>query len=499
MDAKKRRVSTLTIPVDTSILPAVRAYVGEIARGAGLSQKDSDGVALAASEACSNVIEHAFLPGEEATFDIACEVTPLNLKVIVKDKGLPFSPDRVERFSIDSVMDGDEPKGLGLFLMEKNVDKLSFNNRGFEGKEVCLVKYFHKKGLKDALKESEQKAYRESLFTAQEPVAVIPYRIGLMEPSQAIEISQCAYRTYGYNYISEFIYYPERIAEMNQRGELISAVAVTDAKREVMSHAALELDDDAEVMELGVAFTKPEFRQQGCLNALTEYLVDRARDKGIKGLYARAVTTHTYSQKAIIRNGFRDCGVFLGLAPRTLFQKVTGDSRHRESIIMFFRGVDKIPAPKLYAPARHKEMLKRIYKNIGVAARWAPPKKSGRRTGRQSVISTRVNNTLLNAKIRVRKYGKNAIDDIKHSLRELCKEKIETISLYLDLRDPLTALYVDDFERMGFIFSGVLPTNSSQYLILQYLNNLIIDYDKIRIESAFSKELLAYIRAYDKI
>ncbi len=40
---------------------------------------------------------------------------------------------------------------------------------------------------------------------------------------------------------------------------------------------------------------------------------------------------------------------------------------------------------------------------------------------------------------------------------------------------------------------------SGDKLILQYLNNALIDYDKLHIYSDFAKGLLAYIRARDPI
>ena len=53
------------------------------------------------------------------------------------------------------------------------------------------------------------------------------------------------------------------------------------------------------------------------------------------------------------------------------------------------------------------------------------------------------------------------------------------------------------FERMGFFFAGTLPSLTRQNLILQYLNNVSVDYGKIAAVSDFSKQLLAYIKSRD--
>ena len=52
------------------------------------------------------------------------------------------------------------------------------------------------------------------------------YSIRRMRPDEAIYVAQCVYRAYGYNYPNGDLYYPERIAQLNRTGELVSAVAV---------------------------------------------------------------------------------------------------------------------------------------------------------------------------------------------------------------------------------------------------------------------------------
>jgi len=499
MSRKKESVSTLAVPTDFFYFFVIRAYINEIGRAASLVEKDRDGMVLAVSEACANVIEHAFSPKESAAFEVICTITSIDLQVIIKDKGLPFEPGQVERFSIDKVIKGGQPKGLGLFLMEKNVDRLSYCNLGFGGKEVHLIKYLDQRQDESPLEESEHRAYQESLSPSKEPDKKIPYHIALMDPSQAIEISRCAYRTYGYNYISEFIYFPERIVEMNKGGQLISAVAINDRTNKVMSHAALEACDNEGIMELGVAFTKPEFRHQGCLNSLAEYLIEKAHEKGVIGLCARAVTTHPFSQKAILKYGFRNCGIYLGLAPPALFEKYIKDTSCRESILMMYRAIGGDPIPPIYAPDKHMDMIDKIYKNLGLSVDWLELNKRPniRAVRRASIIDTKVNNVLSSAKIYIKEYAENTVQDVSNILNGLCKQRIETITLYLDLRDQETAFHVEEFEKMGFFFSGILPSKGRQDLILQYLNNLSISYDKIYAETDFAKEIVSYVKGFD--
>jgi serine/threonine-protein kinase RsbW len=72
---------------------------------------------------------------------------------------------------------------------------------------------------------------------------------------------------------------------------------------------------------------------------------------------------------------------------------------------------------------------------------------------------------------------------------------MEVVSLYLDLSDPRTGPVSQQLEELGFFFSGVLPgimPNKSDALILQYLNNVAVDYDAVQTYSAMAKKLLIY-------
>ena len=100
--------------------------------------------------------------------------------------------------------------------------------------------------------------------------------------------------------------------------------------------------------------------------------------------------------------------------------------------------------------------------------------------------------------IEVRACGADIVHQVSTALRRLCVEKLEVIYLCLNLQDPLTARITAQIEALGFFFAGVIPkAEGGDQIELQYLNNVLIDYDRIQLYSDFSKELLAYIQALD--
>ena len=54
-------------------LDEVREYVGDLARRAGFSERTVYSVQLAADEAASNIIEHAYEDSPQQTFLLRCE------------------------------------------------------------------------------------------------------------------------------------------------------------------------------------------------------------------------------------------------------------------------------------------------------------------------------------------------------------------------------------------------------------------------------------------
>ncbi len=497
MEIKKR--ATLHVPTDLTYLAAIQAFIKELAQLAKFSNKDILLFNLAIEEAVTNVVKHAFLPEQEEHFEVICELNPVEFKVIIRDKGLPFDPDRVKEFSAENSLNGDEQVGLGFRLMKGSVDALSFHNLGYGGKEVQLVKFVDQKHIETYLKASQMEAYDDPTFVEKNELVPIPFHTMLLQPDQAIEISQCAYKAYGYTYLMENIYYPERLIEMNKTGELISAVVVSDTTNEVLGHGALEFfGRKKKIPELGMVFTKPKFRRQGCMTHLCDFLDQQVADKGIKGIYADAVTVHPYSQKAVLKIGFKAAGLRIGLDPPRSFKGMKNQCTQRETLVLMYKILIQQNV-EIFAPVHHKSMIEKIYKNIGINASVRTLRNYKEVTDKkvQSDIEVDVVEFSRIASFYINSVGKNFIEEIKQRLRELCLKKIEIIDLRLDMCNKDLIKCVPELEMLGFFFEGVLPDDDKQYLLLQYLNNVPIDYNKIVCASDFAQELKAYVKNCD--
>lgn len=137
-------MDTMTFPGRFSSLELIRDFFGDAARKAGMDEKSIDEVRLAADEAASNIIDHAY--GGENIGDIECSynIQPEALLVIMRDFGKPFDPDLVKRPDLVADVCCREPGGLGLHFMKSLMDHVEFSFNGHGGNILTMKKNIQK-------------------------------------------------------------------------------------------------------------------------------------------------------------------------------------------------------------------------------------------------------------------------------------------------------------------------------------------------------------------
>ena len=489
--------SSLTIPNHYAYVGVARTYIGEVAKKMGFDEQDRLTIERAVAEAVTTVIEHSFEPDERATLDISCERVPLGLKIIIADQGLPFDPTRLPGADPGEV--SKDAPGPEISLLKESMDEVEFHNLGPAGKEIVLIKYLKNRSVVEYFDACELEPYEIPPVDKERISAATGITIRPMEPSEALEVSKAVYKAYGNTYAFEHLYYPERIAELNQSGEMFSVVAVT-SKGEIAGHLALTRRREARIGELGRAVVKPEFRSMGIFTRLNLFALDKARSEGLLGILGEAVTNHTYSQQVGLGMGLRDCALFVGYLPQTeIFRRITEQLPQRESLLVHFMYLRELPPLTIYPPSNHKAMIVSLFRNLGASPDCKDINEHDfSEPGARGVVSVTTAGPSGTARIRVERFGSNVFREVKSRLRELCLKRFEIIHLCLGLSDPQTAHYSQQFESLGFFFAGILPgTKVGDALILQYLNNVPIDYEKIKTKSQKGSELLAYIKDLD--
>ncbi len=492
-------VFSLRLPTHMAGLPPALAFAVELAQGSGFDDAEIYRIRLALEEALTNVLSHGFAPGEQAFFELICERHAASLVFVIREKGQPFDPSRAPVYRPAASLGDFSSAGLGMFLLRQSMDEVAFRNLGRDGKELRLTKHMRHKRIDAQCTEADLARYDRQAAAA--PVsASVPLAIRPLRPEEAIEVSRCAYKAYGYSY-EDYIYYPDRIVEMNANGLMQSLVAVT-AEGEIAGHIALKRHAEGDpIAESGVGFVKPEFRAHGIFIDLIRAAMVAAREAGFLGIFGRAVTSHAITQKTCRKLGYRACGLLLALFPSDVeFRQLTGHVIQKESSLLIFLPLHSREVREIHPPPQHRNLILGLYEALGIPVRTAEVKADPKLPERETELETAVIDVMNVADIRLMRYGADVPHAVQARLRAFCLEKRDVIFLYLDLEEAATASMTAVFENMGFFFAGILPSGllGRDALILQYLNNIAIDYDRIALDSAGAARLLSYVRQCDR-
>lgn len=487
----RQAVSRLILPASMDSLQPLLAYSGELARQIGFDKKEALEINLALEELFANVVEHALIDDDQAQCDVIFEQMTTGLRVTIREKGLPFDPSKVPQYSPDKASLDMDIRGLGSFLAARFVKELHFANLGKDGKETSFVKYLGKQHVQpDAMTD-------ESENSEVKRVDVKGFEVRLLKPDESIEAAKCAYKSYRYSY-ADYIYYPERIAQMIEEGRLIAVVAVTDDGT-FMGYGDWEFPCRGAPIAESSILVSPEFRHTRAAFRIMKELFEQARMANLHYGHAFCVTSHTLSQKGTALFGGVDTGLLLGMLPADLeFRDLVGQASQRESLVCNIIPFKHTDPRTLHPPAAHHDIIVKIHEALGlpdsIVAATDKTLDDVQLRGQSRLMLERTPDTNT-AIIRVLGYGADILQEVHGQLRACCLDKIDVIQLHLNLEDELTALLTPEFEQMGFFFAGLFPLGlqGKTALMLQYLNNIHIDPGLLQVHSSLGKALLEYV------
>ena len=108
-----------TFPAKFEFLDEIRDAVAEIARTGGFSEKTIYSLQLAADEAASNIIEHAYEGVSNATLYLTCDMRGNEIVITMRDTGKSFNPTTVKEPNLKADLSERQIGGLGVYLMRK--------------------------------------------------------------------------------------------------------------------------------------------------------------------------------------------------------------------------------------------------------------------------------------------------------------------------------------------------------------------------------------------
>lgn len=129
----------LTIDATIENIPVVTGFVDESLEELGCPLKAQMQIDIAIDELFGNIANYAYKPDVgPATVRVEVEEDPLAVIITFIDHGRPFDPRMVE--DPDTTLKADERKigGLGVFLVKKTMDELSYEY--IDGKNILRIR-----------------------------------------------------------------------------------------------------------------------------------------------------------------------------------------------------------------------------------------------------------------------------------------------------------------------------------------------------------------------
>jgi serine/threonine-protein kinase RsbW len=121
-------------------LDEIREFVGEIARAGGFGSKDIYDILLAADEATSNIIEHAYEGVKNGVLEISCGAKDGAITIIMVDYGESFDSSAIPLPDLKADLSERKIGGLGIFLMRKLMDEVHYKSRRDKSNVLTMIK-----------------------------------------------------------------------------------------------------------------------------------------------------------------------------------------------------------------------------------------------------------------------------------------------------------------------------------------------------------------------
>jgi serine/threonine-protein kinase RsbW len=103
-------------------------------------------VQTAVDEACTNIIKYAYTDGK-GIITIKCEILDQDFVITIRDWGKPFDPTLVAPPDLETNLDDRKIGGLGIYLMRKLMDDVSYSFNPKEGNKLVMKKRLASKNV----------------------------------------------------------------------------------------------------------------------------------------------------------------------------------------------------------------------------------------------------------------------------------------------------------------------------------------------------------------
>lgn len=124
-----RTVLHMKLPAKLENLGRWMNGVSECAREQGIDEKEIGRIELALEEALVNICKYSY-PGEPGDAEVNCKQDNGRFIIEIVDSGIPFDMTSLPAPDVTSSIEERKTGGLGIFLIKKMVNDVSYRREG---------------------------------------------------------------------------------------------------------------------------------------------------------------------------------------------------------------------------------------------------------------------------------------------------------------------------------------------------------------------------------
>ena len=133
-------MDSITVPASLESLARISDFITDATTRAGLDEHAAWQVQLAVDEAATNIIQHGYTNGPPGDIVLSWRVDGVEFAVTLRDRGRRFKPEDVPPPDINAPLEERRAGGLGIYLMNRLMDNVSFVHDEQAGNTLTMTK-----------------------------------------------------------------------------------------------------------------------------------------------------------------------------------------------------------------------------------------------------------------------------------------------------------------------------------------------------------------------
>jgi hypothetical protein len=376
----------------------------------------------------------------------------------------------------------------------QHADSVSFENSGRGGQAVVLE---IRLGAAAAAMSLLAKPAPQVLPIPEDEVITVRS----LAPGEEDALSRLFYLVYGYDYINEFVYYPEKIKAMIEAGDLLPIVAARPNGRLVGHVGLVRRHREPAVYEAAMGAVDPMVKSRGLFGQLFSKAMEVVQKTPMQYCLCDCVTNHAFSQRHVAKFGGTELALYAGCQSRETQARLErlGLGKDPESMLRYSLLVSLIPrvpqpfGESIILPESIGERFGFLLEPLGMAWSPAPRFQTLPAAGSFKTSTQRAQTAAL---FDLAEPGQEAAEDIVEEWRELLRDGFEYAAVEVPLDAPGLGPLYDILSSNGFFASGFVPYQGAARLGFRFqaLGPTKIAFDDIKVATDHGKKLLEAVR-----